>query len=333
MNSITETRTREILSNLKNKKIAVIGDVMLDRYFWGSVSRISPEAPVPVIDIESETNHLGGAANVAANLNSLGVKPFLCGIIGDDTNGQRFNSIASYANINTSALYVDKSRPTTVKTRIIGNNQQIARLDKEVREELSIDGKNFIINQIKAIDDLSGIIFEDYNKGAVSEDLINEIISYTFSKNIPVYVDPKFDNFFVYQGVTVFKPNRKEASKAIGKELKTIEDVNYYGKILLEKLNAENLLLTLGADGMMLFEKNGNISQVPTRARHVADVSGAGDTAIATLSAAISGGADIREAAALANFASGVVCEVPGIVSILPDQLLETVKRNGVDKY
>ncbi len=327
MNKISVDRTKDIIKNATNKKIAVVGDVMLDRYYWGNVSRISPEAPVPVIDIESESSHLGGAANVAANLNSLGVIPYLCGIIGQDNYGKVFTAIAEDLNINTSVLYKDPDRPTTVKTRIIGNNQHIARLDQEVKDNLSSQGKDFIINQIKNIDDLSGIIFEDYNKGTVTDDLIIELIEYAKTKNIPIFVDPKFDNFFLYQGVTVFKPNRKEASKALGKEFKSNEEIIKYGNILIEKLKAENLLLTLGADGMMLFESNGEISQVPTRARNVADVSGAGDTAIATLAAAISGGAKIKEAATLANFASGVVCESPGIVSIEIDELLEAVKR------
>lgn len=329
MNSITQNRAIEIIQNAKNKNIAVVGDVMLDRYFWGSVTRISPEAPVPVIDIDSETIHLGGAANVAANLTSLGLKAYLCGIIGNDANADKFISLAEENNMDTSALYRDNNRPTTIKTRIMGNNQHIARVDREVREDISEEGLEFIISNIKRIENLDGIILEDYNKGTITLKAIETITKYAIENNIPVYVDPKFDNFFAYQGVTLFKPNRKEASKALSMEFKSQADIEKAGKMLIEKLNAKNILLTLGADGMMLFEQDGTISKVPTIARNVSDVSGAGDTAIATLSASVAGGATMREAAALANFASGVVCESPGIVSIEIDELVKSISRIG----
>lgn len=330
MLNIKYERASEIIGKMKGKSIAVIGDVMLDRYFWGSVSRVSPEAPVPVIDIEKETFHLGGAANVAANLKSLGIEPILCGVIGDDRSGKTFGEICDSMGINPSGLYVDSSRPTTVKTRIIGNYQQIARLDREIRGSISSNGEEFILDSLKLMKKLDGIIFEDYDKGAVSASLIREVCHYASQEEIPVFVDPKYANFFYYQGVTLFKPNRKEAEKALGYDIKSSNDIHRAGNELLGKLKAENVLITLGADGMMLFEKNGNIASVPTRARKVADVSGAGDTAIATLSAAFSAGASIGEAASLANFASGVVCEEPGIVSVTIDSLLDSIKRNGV---
>ncbi len=332
MENLTDIRAEEIFNNCKGKQIAVIGDVMLDRYFWGSVSRVSPEAPVPVIDLEEETFHLGGAANVAHNLQSLGIKPILCGCIGDDEPGRTFSNISEKAGISTKGLFTDKNRPTTVKTRIIGNNQQIARLDVEVREKIDSMAENFIIRTINETENLAGIIFEDYNKGTITEFLIYEIISFAKINNIPVFVDPKFDNFFLFRDVTVVKPNKKEASKALGMEIKTEEDVIKTGRELMERLNCSYVLLTLGKDGMMLFENNGDISSVPTRARNVADVSGAGDTAIATLSAAIAGGASIKESAALANYASGSVCESPGIVSITIDNLLYSIRKNNQPK-
>jgi D-glycero-beta-D-manno-heptose-7-phosphate kinase len=329
MDNITESRAEEILNNGKGKQIAVIGDVMLDRYFWGSVSRVSPEAPVPVIDLEEETYHLGGAANVAHNLMSLGINPILCGCIGDDEPGSSFAKISELAGISAKGLFVDKGRPTTVKTRIIGNNQQIARLDVEVRDKIRPEAEHFIIKTINETKDLAGIIFEDYNKGTITEFMIYEIISFAKINKIPVFVDPKFDNFFLFKDVTVVKPNKKEAAKALGIQIKTEEDVIRTGKELMERLNCSYVLLTLGKDGMMLFEKDGAISSVPTRARNVADVSGAGDTAIATLSAAIAGGANIRESAALANYASGSVCESPGIVSITIENLLYSIRKNN----
>ncbi len=331
MQNLTRDRANEIINNAGCKKIAVIGDVMLDRYFWGGVSRISPEAPVPVVDVEKETYHLGGAANVAKNLSSLGMQPLLCGVLGNDNSGHAFIEICEKIGLDVTGLYLDDSRPTTVKTRIFGNNQQLIRLDREVRDDLSDEGENFILQLLDKTKGLAGIIFEDYNKGTISEGLIREVISRAKQHKVPVFVDPKFANFFTYKGVTVFKPNRKEAKEALNIDINSRQDVQKAGKMLLDKLDSENILLTLGKDGMMLFEKNGDISSVPTRAKNVADVSGAGDTAIATLAAAIAGDANIKEAAALANFASGVVCEQPGIVSIKIDELLETVEKNGVN--
>jgi D-glycero-beta-D-manno-heptose-7-phosphate kinase len=328
MNNLNNERASRILNNAKGKTIAVIGDVMLDRYFWGSVTRISPEAPVPVIDVEKESVHLGGAANVAANLKSLGLETLLCGVIGNDNSGKSFVEVAGQRGINPDGLFIDINRPTTVKTRIIGNNQQIARIDREVREIISNEGLRFILDKINNINDLSGIILQDYNKGTITKELIQKVMNISKIKGIPVYVDPKRDNFFLYKGVTVVKPNRKEAQQALGLALRNEEEVISAGKKLLELLDCENVLITLGAEGMMLFEKNGTISSVPTKARHIADVSGAGDTAIATLSATISGGANIREASAMANYASGIVCEKPGIVSIEIQELLKSIRDN-----
>lgn len=329
MHNLSVQRAQEIIHGFKGKTIAVIGDVMLDRYFWGTVSRISPEAPVPVVDLDTETYHLGGAANVAANLRSLGVEPLLCGIIGDDDAGKLFIDTALKLGIHPVGLCIDPARPTTIKTRIIGNNQQLIRLDKETREILTPICEKHTIDFIMSQENLAGIIFEDYNKGAVTKFMINKIISYANSKDIPVFVDPKSENFFEYKNVTFFKPNRKEAQQALGITTKTSEEIINAGKLLLERLKCENVLLTLGKDGMMLFESNGSISSVPTHARHVADVSGAGDTAIATLASAIADGATIRESAALANYAAGTVCEEPGIVSITLESLLNTIANNN----
>lgn len=324
-------RAKEILEKSKGKAIAVIGDIMLDRYFWGNVSRISPEAPVPVVDIERESYHLGGAANVANNLKSLGIEPILCGLLGDDNSGKLFSEIAENQGISSIGFFTDKDRTTTVKTRVIGNNQQLVRLDRETRKLISSEGEKFILRILNNTTNLSGIIFQDYNKGTISEFLILEVISFAKSNNIPVFVDPKSDNFFNYKEVTVFKPNRKEASHALNMNLRERDILEQAGKTLLERLNAKNVLITLGADGMILFESNGNISSVPTRARNIADVSGAGDTTIATLATAFVGGATIKDAASMANFAAGVVCEEPGIVPITIDSLLKSIKRNSIN--
>lgn len=325
MKHIDKNRASHILHNAQGKSIAVVGDVMLDRYFWGNVSRISPEAPVPVIDVESETFHLGGAANVAKNLRSLGLEPLLCGVIGDDNSGAMFREISELSGLDTSGLFIDKQRPTTVKTRIIGNNQQIARIDREVRTPLSSEGLELIKNSLIQRADLAGVILEDYNKGTLSAELIREIIEYCNRKNIPVFVDPKTDNFFAYRNVTCFKPNRKEAQQALGFEFANNQDIVKAGRKLLETLECESVLITLGSAGMMLFESDGTSSSVPTKARHISDVSGAGDTAIAVIAATYAGGADIREAATLSNNAAGLVCEKPGIVTISKEELIESI--------
>ena len=330
MHDLDISRVKEILDQAKNKVVAVIGDVMLDRYFWGKVTRVSPEAPVPVIDYENETFHLGGAANVANNLLSLGVSPVLCGVLGKDKYAVKFKEICKEQKINSDGLYEDPKRLTTVKTRIIGNNQHIARLDRETKDAVTEGVEEHILKTLEKTDNLAGIIFEDYNKGTITEHLIKETIKFADSKGIPVLVDPKFDNFFNFKNVKFFKPNLKEASRALNKELVSRSEIETAGKYILAELNAENLLLTLGAMGMMLFEQNGDISSVPTRARMVADVSGAGDTAIATLATAIIGGANPKEAATIANLAAGVVCEHPGIVSIKPLDLFDSVVRNSI---
>jgi D-glycero-beta-D-manno-heptose-7-phosphate kinase len=326
---MTIDRVDEIFENAKNNVIAVVGDVMLDRYFWGSVSRVSPEAPVPVIDISEEKYHLGGAANVANNLHSLGVSPLLCGAVGGDKSGEIFTEISRKSGIDCSGLFTDKLRPTTVKTRIMGNNQHIARLDREIRDNLTEEGEDFIMKSIENQINLSGIIFQDYNKGVISERLINRVMNFAVANKVPAMVDPKFDNFFAYRKTTLFKPNRKEAARALGHEFQGLDEIKKAGTKLLKKLECENVLLTLGSEGMMLFQKSGDILSVPTHARHIADVSGAGDTAIATLSAAVAGGASIREAAVLSNHAAGAVCEMPGIVSITLDNLKKSVLINN----
>lgn len=331
MLKLTVQRVKELLDLTAGKKIAVIGDVMLDRYFWGNVTRVSPEAPVPVVDYENETYHLGGAANVANNLLSLGISPILCGVLGADKYAVRFRDIAEENGISTFGLQEDVSRPTTVKTRIIGNNQQIARLDRETRQKISSSVSKSIVKSLEDTDSLNGIIFEDYNKGTITEDLIKHVIAFASHDKIPVFVDPKVDYFFDYRNVTVIKPNLKETSIALKKELVSKEEIIEAGKKVLNELNVQNVLLTMSSEGMMLFESNGDISSVPTRARMVADVSGAGDTAIATLAAFFVSGATMKEAATIANLAAGVVCEHPGIVSVKPMALFDSVVRNSFD--
>jgi len=328
MVEITTKRLNRLKNNFKGKKIAVIGDMMLDQYFWGDVKRISPEAPVPVVEVDDEFARFGGAANVALNILKLGGIPLPIGIIGNDNDGKIFNSLMTQAGINNKGIIVDKKRPTTSKLRVIAGKQHVVRIDKENKEYISGAIENKIINFLKKnLSSLDGIILQDYNKGVLTKKVINSAIEIANSKNKIITVDPKFENFFEYKNVTVFKPNRKEAQDAFGARIKNEKDLLKVGEKLIESLNPKYALLTLGEKGICLFEKNKEMKSVPTKARKVADVSGAGDTVISTLTMALAAGANIYEAAYLANYAGGLVCEEVGIVPIECNYLFSTVSK------
>ncbi len=314
------------MSSMNGKRIAVVGDLMLDRYMWGSVSRISPEAPVPVIDLEKEQLRLGGAANVAKNIKALGGDPLLIGVTGADNSGKQLSEIVRESGFGTEGIIVDESRPTTVKTRVIAHAQHVVRIDRESKADIpsSILDRAVAVLQ-DHIDAIDGIILEDYNKGVIVRDLIRQVIDLAQRHGKVITVDPKFNNFYEYRNVTVFKPNRKEAEEVMGTRLRTQKDIDDAGRSLLKTLGAANVLLTLGEQGMSLFESDGSVSHVATKARNVADVSGAGDTVISTLTMALCGGAGIREAALLANFAGGIVCGYVGIVPIDREELRRAV--------
>jgi rfaE bifunctional protein kinase chain/domain len=326
MYDLSVRRTEELLGALAGAEIAVVGDVMLDRYFWGSVHRVSPEAPVPVVDIDDESFHLGGAANVAGNLRGLGATPLLCGVVGDDASGSLLRDICAQGGLATDGIVTESGRPTTVKTRVIGNNQQIVRLDRETRDHVGTAVGDTIAGILRSRRDLAAIVLEDYDKGLLSPRLITSVMTVAKERRIPVFVDPKRRHFFDFTECTLFKPNRKEAADALHASLRTEDEVRKAGAELLTRLRCDNVLITLGSEGMMLFERSGEVSSVPTRAKNVADVSGAGDTVIATLAAMAAAGAGMREAAALANAAAGIVVAEPGIVAITSDMLVHAVK-------
>lgn len=326
MIKISENRLLELKNNFVGKRIAVIGDMMLDIYFRGDVKRISPEAPVPVVEVENEFFRFGGAANCALNIASLSGTPEPIGVIGYDNFGTIFTSLLSESNISSKGIIVDETRPTTAKTRVIADKQHVVRIDKESKQSLNSDLNMKMLQHLDGIiDTLDGIILQDYNKGVLSELLIEKIINLAQSKKKLVTVDPKFNNFFSYKNVTVFKPNRKEAEDVLGIKIKSDEDVSIAGKTLIERLDAQNVLLTLGAEGIAVFEKGKTERRMPTKARKVADVSGAGDTVISTLTMALAAGADIIEASYLANYAAGIVCEEVGIVPIESEKLFNTI--------
>lgn len=328
MVTFSESRLQELLESFKNKKVAVVGDLMVDRYYWGTVGRISPEAPVPVVEVVEEQVRLGGAANVANNIQTLGGEPILVGLIGNDHPGQVFIEILKERNLPSKGIVTDASRPTTIKTRVIAHAQHVVRIDNESKAECPEHIRHLIIDAVKYnIHEIDAIIIEDYNKGVVTKDVIHELIAVARKYNKIITVDPKFNNFLEYKHVTVFKPNRREVEEAIGGRLRSLSDVERVGKHLLEVLEAENILLTRGEEGMSLFESNGAITHIPTQATNVQDVSGAGDTVVSTLTMALASGATVLEAATLANCAAGVVVGSVGIVPIKPSELVEAALR------
>jgi D-glycero-beta-D-manno-heptose-7-phosphate kinase len=323
---LTQSRVSELLGNFKRKRIAIIGDLMVDKYVWGTVGRISPEAPVPIVEVETETERLGGAANVANNIQSLGADPLLIGVIGSDINGTHLSQLVQRRGCSAEGLIVDESRPTTIKTRVIAHNQHVVRIDSEHKKEISLPIQERILAVLQHnISSLDGIIIEDYNKGVVVRALIPRIVELARKKEKIVAVDPKFHNFFEYENVTVFKPNKKEAEEALGRKFYTEADVGEAGKELLKRLKARNVLLTRGEKGMSLFEDSGAVTNIPTHARRVSDVSGAGDTVIATLTLALASGATMYESSLLANYAAGVVVAEVGIVPIEPQALIASI--------
>jgi rfaE bifunctional protein kinase chain/domain len=330
---MTEKRLRELLGNFSGKRVAVVGDLMLDRYYWGSVHRVSPEAPVPVVDVDTESVRFGGAANVANNIQALGGRAFLIGLVGDDHPGVMFRKMLTDQGLETGGIVIDPARPTTIKTRVIAAGQHVVRIDNESKQDCPELLRAKLIDAVRSsIRSLDGVIIEDYNKGVVTRDVIHAVIAAAQEHGKPVAVDPKFNNFFEYKNVTVFKPNRREVEEAVGGKLKTVADVERAGKSLLESLNAQNVLLTRGEEGMSLFQSGGSVTHFPTTAGAVQDVSGAGDTVISTLTMALVAGGGITESCILANCAGGVVVGAVGIVPILPEQLLGAVLRN-MDMY
>ena len=328
MIDLSKQRLAELKENFYGKKIAVIGDMMLDGYFWGDVKRISPEAPVPVVEIDDQFFRFGGAANVVLNIKQLGAVPYPFGAVGDDNESQILNDLFAKNEIqNIAGILRDKSRPTTVKIRVIAANQHIVRIDKESKEYLNKEMEEKLIQSFENIsDEIDAVILQDYNKGVLSEKVISSVISIAKQKNKLVTVDPKFNNFFEYKNVDVFKPNKKETEDAFGKKFNGDNQIELAGRELIEKMNVKYVLITLGEKGSALISRE-KVMRVPTKARKVADVSGAGDSVISTLTVSLAAGADIIEAAYLANFAGGLVCEEVGIVPIQIDQLFNEVEE------
>ncbi len=320
------SRLKEIISKFDRTKILVIGDLMLDEFIWGDVSRISPEAPVPVVHARRESFMLGGALNVANNIHALGGRVLPCGVIGHDIRGQRLMEELKAKGIGTEGIVVDKGRPTTLKTRIIARHQQVVRVDRETTEAIDHRVLGRILRFLREkISRVNLILIEDYGKGAIVPQLLREVLRLVRQHKKPIAVDPKEDHFSYYRGVTVVTPNHHEAQAATGIKMNDKKSLRKIGRSLLNRLKSKAVLITLGEEGMCLFESSGGITRIPTVAQEVYDVSGAGDTVVSTFSMALAAGADMKEAAHLSNYAAGVVVGKVGIDVVTREELLERI--------
>jgi rfaE bifunctional protein kinase chain/domain len=318
---LTRERVLQLIQRMKSSRVAVLGDIMLDRYLVGDTDRLSPEAPVPVVTVAQRHAALGGAANVAANVAALGGQCLLVGVVGDDVDGAAIRQELAVARLDDRFVMTVAGRPTTSKTRIIARGQQIVRIDDEV--DTLLDGTDLgrlITAAREALADADALLLEDYNKGALSPGLIAAVMEIAKRRGIPVVVDPKYRQFFEYQGATVFKPNRRELESALGAAV-DLENTNALPEVLT-RLKVDNLLVTLGSEGMLLVTKDGSLTQIPSMARQIYDVSGAGDTVTAWMGTALAAGASVREAAQLANYAAGVEVAKPGVATVSPEEVL-----------
>ncbi len=320
----------EILDNFSKIKILVVGDVMIDRYWWGSVTRISPEAPVPIVKLEKMSTSAGGAANVAANLAGLGVKPVLFGIVGDDDESALLSQLLTEGGIGDHFLTPVPGRKTTVKTRIVAHSQHLVRIDQETNEQISNADADGILPKIAAIlPDIDAVIVSDYAKGFLSDHFLSSLIDLARSSGKVIFVDPKGRDFSRYKGATVITPNKREAAEACGLEMEIGDLVSLAGKQLLDELALEALLITEGEDGMTLFSKGSSAAQFDSLAQDVYDVTGAGDTVIATFAAASTAGQTYIEAAKLANIAAGLVVGKIGTTIITKKMMTEFFAAAG----
>ncbi len=307
-------------------KILVLGDVMMDEFIWGKVSRISPEAPVPVVNITSESMTLGGAANVVANLNSLGGTVYLAGVIGQDRAGEIFKAELKKRKISAEGLVVDKNRRTTLKSRVIAHSQQVVRMDRENKENIKGKTREKLVNYVKnLIPRIDALIISDYGKGLITKNLLDELLPILKKAQKYITVDPKLNNFFNYRQVTLITPNQPEVERALGIEIKNETDLFNAGREILKKLECQSLLITRGEEGMTLFEPDRKPVNIPTVAREVYDVTGAGDTVISTLTLALVAGVSKEEAAHLANMAAGIVVGEVGTATLTQKELLEKI--------
>ncbi len=321
----------DLFEKFNSLNVLIIGDVMMDSYIWGKVDRISPEAPVPVVRITQKENRLGGAANVALNVQSLGANPIICAVIGDDAEGDEFLGLLKMQNLSDLGILRIKGRATTVKTRIIAHNQQIVRVDAETDRNISASNTLLVLEKIRQIiaeKKIDAIIFEDYDKGLITGELISNTVSMANQKGIITVVDPKKRNFHEYRGVNLFKPNLKELKEGLKTDIDpaNMDQVGMAVNKLKKQLGAKALMLTLSERGVYISSEKGQ-RLIPAHKRDIADVSGAGDTVIATAALCLAAGLDEFQTAEIANLAGGLVCEHVGVVPIDKARLLEESRK------
>lgn len=330
MSNLSRERARTLTSGFAGKRIVVLGDLMLDEFIWGRVRRISPEAPVPVVEVDRQTLALGGAGNVVSNLVSLGADPAPVGVLGDDNDAVRLRGAFESLGVRTTGLVADPARPTTVKTRIIAHNQQVVRADRESRSRIATAIEERVSESFRdQLETADAVVISDYGKGLLTPGLLAHVLRAANERGLIVCLDPKMRSFVHYQPVTVITPNNQEASDASGIAIEDEQSLIDAGRKLLQSIDASAVLITRGEEGMALFTGNdsedGEVIHIPTVAREVYDVTGAGDTVIATLALALAVGASLEEAAVLANHAAGVVVGKVGTASLTRDELLAAI--------
>src|ERR1041384_2233513 len=323
MNKLSRERAASITEGFSGKRIVVLGDMMLDEFIWGRVRRISPEAPVPVVEVDRQSLALGGAGNVASNLVALGACPTPIGVVGSDSDADRLRSAFRDLAVSVEGLVVDTARPTTSKTRVIAHSQQVVRADRESRAAIKVEIEARILDIFRQeIRGADGVVVSDYGKGLLTASLLSGALTRAREKGLTVCLDPKMRNLVHYQPVTVITPNNQEAAEAAGIAIEDERSLIDAGQKLLASVDCRAVLITRGEEGMTLFTEGG-VTHIPTVAREVYDVTGAGDTVIATLR--LASGASLEEAAVLANHAAGVVVGKVGTASVNRDELLETI--------
>jgi D-beta-D-heptose 7-phosphate kinase/D-beta-D-heptose 1-phosphate adenosyltransferase len=322
---IARERAKILIDGFAGKRIVVLGDVMLDEFVWGRVRRISPEAPVPVVEVERQTLAIGGAGNVVSNLASLGASPVMLGVVGDDDDSERLKSKLRAIGVEADTLVRDPSRPTTLKTRIIAHNQQVVRADRESRKPVSQEIEDRMIDLFcREAERADAVVVSDYSKGLLTESLLARALDRARSRDLTVCVDPKSRNFSRYEPLTIITPNTQEAAEAAGIAIEDEASLIEAGRKILAGIDCRAALITRGEEGMSLFTSQ-EATHIPTVAREVYDVTGAGDTVIATLALALAAGASYLEAAVLANHAAGVVVGKLGTAAVTRDELMATL--------
>jgi D-beta-D-heptose 7-phosphate kinase/D-beta-D-heptose 1-phosphate adenosyltransferase len=324
--ALSASELESYIQRFGESRILVIGDIILDKYVWGHVSRISPEAPVPVVEVKQETKRLGGAANVLNNIAALGGHAVLCGVVGDDRAGREITERVRSMGLTTEGILTVGDRPTSVKSRVVAHNQQVVRFDREDRRTISEQEIREILDFIEQVrDQVDAIIVADYGKGVISGGMMKGLRSLAWDADKIIGVDPKTGNFEYYKGVHVLTPNHHEAGAYCGIRIEDEESLLEAGRRMLEGLESRSVLITQGKDGMTLFERGGDVVHIPTVARKVFDVTGAGDTVISTLCMSLAAGMDLRAASVIANFAAGIVVGELGTSTVTADELKAAV--------